>query len=115
MSRIPDYATPGSFEMARACGYASTKAYLVGAIAVHRSGKEWKLSHAATGLGIPGFGKTLEGACRIARSVDAAIDWSTVRRGKEIGIARGFTKNKRDAVGAMLLSFRHIAIREAKA
>lgn len=115
---IAEHSKRGQFEMAMGLPdrYEAVDCYLVGAIAVHRdkATREWNLSHAATGMGLPSiFGATLVEAIRVARSIDAAIDWSTVKRGKVIGAPTGLTNTKKSAIQSMALSFRHIAKRRA--
>lgn len=117
---VVEHSRRGHFEMAlgEPDRFEPVACYLVGAIAVHRDRRirEWRLSHAATGLLMPGiFGRSLVEAIRVARSIDGAIDWSTIKRGKSAGVPRGFTNAKRIAVQSMALSFSHIAQRRAKA
>jgi hypothetical protein len=115
---IAEHSKRGQFEMAMGFPnrYEAVDCYLVGAIAVHRdkATREWNLSHAATGMGLPSmFGATLVEAIRVARSIDAVVDWSGVKRGKVIGSPTGLTNAKKTAIQAMAMSFRHIAKRRA--
>lgn len=111
---IKRYSKRGSFEMATSrAGYVTAACYLVGAIAVHRQGREWKLSHATTGMGLMLFAPILLQAVRMARSIDSCVPWSTVKRTAEIGAVRGMTKKKREALAAMAATF-HGAKRSAR-
>jgi hypothetical protein len=113
---IKRYAKRASFEMAmdKPHRYESTTCYLVGAIALVREDREWKCSHAGTGMGMPGvFGRTLVEAVRVARSIDTCIPWAEVRRTKTIGVVSGFTRERKQTLHATALSFRHISERAA--
>lgn len=110
---IAQYAKKTTFEMATVPGqYETRPCYLVESIAICRDGKEWKMSHAATGMGMPGiFGRSLIEAVRVARAIDGCIEWSKVKRTKTVGVARGLTRKRFQAISAMALTFRHIAER----
>jgi hypothetical protein len=111
---IKRYAKRGSFEMAmdKPPRYESTACYLVGAIALVREDREWKLSHVGTGMGMPGvFGRTLIEGVRVARSIDSCIPWAEITRTKTVGVVGGLTKERKQAIHAMALSFRHISER----
>lgn len=99
------------FEMAlgKPDRYEPAECYMVGALAVHRSDipdSPWKVSHAATGMGIPyAYGRNLNEARRIAKALDQAIDWQTIRRGRTPGDVRGINGTVSAKVFAALRQF----------
>ncbi|WP_427026567.1 hypothetical protein ACP4J4_20330 (plasmid) [Aureimonas ureilytica] len=81
---IEDEMGDQTFEMAvYPEGYRTTAAILVGSFAIHpdKAAGGWAISHAATGLFLPGIHpQTKEAALKAAEAMDAAADWSKITR-----------------------------------
>lgn len=87
-----------TFEMAHCSGWVATDCVLVGEIAVHKEKtREWRLSHAATGMSIPyAYFTTRSAAAASAERLHVAVDFSRVRRASKTaspGFVIGWTKS----------------------
>lgn len=87
-----------TFEMAHVSGWITTECVLVGEIAVHKEkAREWRLSHAATGMSIPyAYFTTRSAAVASAERLHVAVDFSRVRRASKTaspGFVRGWSKS----------------------
>lgn len=92
-----------TFAAAVASGFAkpyfkSTPCYMAGPLAVHRSpwglfdDRDWCVSHAATGLSIPGVKlPRMKDAKIVAERMATAVDWRQVLRGDVPGSVRGLS------------------------
>lgn len=97
----------GYFDMATTSGFQSTPAYMAGPFAIHGKNRDWKLSHAATGFGIPGaYADTRDELADLASLLDEGIDWSTIKRGKNYGSISGMTKAKARSVRGCIEKWR---------
>ncbi len=110
----------GEIELAKSAFYEATPAYIVGMLAVHKNSNarkwRWRISHIATGVGLPSAcGRNLDEALRVARALNSAIDWSTIRRGETVEKPIGFTERKGQAVAAMIQSFSFLRDDKSKA
>jgi hypothetical protein len=91
------------FEMATSHGYQLYPCHHVGPIAARRgrSGDDWRLSVAKTGMAIPYCNyRTLKQAKASAAQINAVVDLSSVDRGAKPGLPTGFTNEIKKALVA---------------